>query len=264
MTELYKRLIDEYDRLFHVQREMESFLEKAPEGYLYTEMKKGYTYYYWDRKDGKRPVYIKREDVAFAKLLGTKSYYKNLIRDVNKEIKLIEKYINLLGAREKENDYENMSKARKKLVDPLYEFAESKIERWKKEEFEAKEIKDGTVTYETHRGELVRSKSEKIIADALTHKSIPYRYECGLELEGAAGPIHPDFTVMNKNTAKVYYWEHLGRMDSSDYYDSAMNRLALYAHNGIYIGENLIISYETLRNPLSTELVGHYIEKYLM
>ena len=51
----------------------------------------------------------------------------------------------------------------------------------------------------TEKGEYVRSKSEKIIADTLTKNNINYVYELPLRLKGY-GTVKPDFTVLNKRT----------------------------------------------------------------
>lgn len=71
--------------------------------------------------------------------------------------------------------------------------------------------------YETEQGDLVRSKSEVIIANILYQhrKDILYKYERPLEVmsDGKERNIYPDFTILNIHTGKVTYWEHAGRMD---------------------------------------------------
>ena len=53
----------------------------------------------------------------------------------------------------------------------------------------------------TEKGEAVRSKSEKIIADKLYMKEIPYVYEQPLYLKGY-GYVVPDFKILNVRTKK--------------------------------------------------------------
>lgn len=55
----------------------------------------------------------------------------------------------------------------------------------------------------TNRGELVRSKSEMIIANLLAQNEIPYEYEKALWLGNKR--IHPDFTI--ELDFETYYWE---------------------------------------------------------
>ncbi|SFH72967.1 hypothetical protein SAMN04487830_106120 [Pseudobutyrivibrio sp. OR37] len=62
---------------------------------------------------------------------------------------------------------------------------------------------------------MVRSKSEKIIADALEKYNVPYQYEPMLEL--GYNTIYPDFVVLNLRTRKTVYWEHLGLVSDIEY-----------------------------------------------
>lgn len=60
----------------------------------------------------------------------------------------------------------------------------------------------------------VRSKSEVIIANMLVSEEVPFIYE--EPLYASDGTMYlPDFTV--KFRGETYYWEHVGRLDFSDY-----------------------------------------------
>jgi ATP-dependent DNA helicase RecQ len=68
--------------------------------------------------------------------------------------------------------------------------------------------------HKTLSGDLVRSKSEVIIANILYQSGIHFKYEA--RLVGPDGEIRsPDFTV--EWQGKTYYWEHLGMLDLEDY-----------------------------------------------
>jgi ATP-dependent DNA helicase RecQ len=67
--------------------------------------------------------------------------------------------------------------------------------------------------YQTVSGEMVRSKSEVIIADLLAKDGISFEYEKDLEADGIG--FLPDFTLLVNG--KEYYWEHLGRLDLEQY-----------------------------------------------
>ena len=64
--------------------------------------------------------------------------------------------------------------------------------------------------HKTVRGELVRSKSEVIIANALHYNGLDYEYEPELRLEDKVK--RPDFKVEDYDTGVVWYWEHCGMM----------------------------------------------------
>jgi len=68
----------------------------------------------------------------------------------------------------------------------------------------------------TRNGDLVRSKSEVIIADLLSLKGIEYSYE--KPLEGKDGRVkYPDFTIEDSESGITYYWEHLGMLHDPAY-----------------------------------------------
>lgn len=126
-------------------------------------------------------------------------------------------------------------------------------------------LEDDKTEFYTIKGERVRSKSEKIIADELYRNGIPYKYEMPMELEGWKKKvlIYPDFTVLNKRTGKKWIIEHLGMMDKPAYYENAMQKVSTYEKNGILLGDRLIVLHETSGTPLNTVVLKKYIEKYL-
>jgi len=84
-----------------------------------------------------------------------------------------------------------------------------------------------------------------------------------LERNISGGGIHPDFTALNKRTAKMYIFEHLGMMDKTSYYENAIQKIDTYERNGFLLGENLLITHETSLSPLNTQVLKNYIETYL-
>ena len=68
--------------------------------------------------------------------------------------------------------------------------------------------------HEALSGDMLRSKSEVIIANLLHERQIPFRYEQPL-FAGDGTLRLPDFTITWRG--QTFYWEHLGRMDLSDY-----------------------------------------------
>ena len=69
----------------------------------------------------------------------------------------------------------------------------------------------------TKRGDLVRSKSEVIIANELLAQGIDrYEYEAPLSLRDEK-TRYPDFTIIDDDTGARYYWEHLGLLHNPEY-----------------------------------------------
>lgn len=96
--------------------------------------------------------------------------------------------------------------------------------------------------HRTARGELVRSKSEVIIANALYYHNLDYVYEPELMLEGKI--YRPDFKIEKADTGDVWYWEHCGMMDDPKYKKRWENKKTFYKKNGIEEGKNLIVTYD--------------------
>ncbi len=91
---------------------------------------------------------------------------------------------------------------------------------------------DGAHVHRTARGDdLVRSKSEVIVADALHDLELPYSYEVELTFPGEH-PRRPDFTIPRPGSTTMY-WEHLGMLDLAGYRADWDARKAWYASHGI-------------------------------
>ena len=92
---------------------------------------------------------------------------------------------------------------------------------------------DSNLIYRTERGELVRSKSEWIIADKLHAAGIDYQYEQPLLLGGIER--FPDFTVVDDDTGLTWYWEHNGMLSNEAYRQRWERKLDAYRQQGILL-----------------------------
>jgi hypothetical protein len=99
------------------------------------------------------------------------------------------------------------------------------------------------LVHRTLRGELVRSKSELVIANYLHTVGLPYRYERPLVGTAAPGRLRPDFSFID-DSGDVILLEHLGRLDRPDYQRSWEWKRQWYLANGYREGENLFTTQE--------------------
>ena len=152
---------------------------------------------------------------------------------------------------------------RQLLVTPIEPIWEKELARWYDSEYHGKEFYEGTAEIVTEKGERVRSKSEKILADYFYRNNILYQYERPLYLKGY-GTVYPDFTFLSKKTRKEIYWEHEGMMDKPEYAKSAVKKIESYQRNGIHLGERLILTFETELTVLNSQIVEELVEKYLV
>ena len=170
--------------------------------------------------------------------------------------------------------YDKISDKKKIFVEPYTMPNEMYAEKWQAEQNKLKEQNMSKVSEKfiftdkdneilTEQGEAVRSKSEKIIADKLYMKGIPYVYEQPLYLKGY-GYVVPDFKILNVRTRKEYYLEHFGMMDDSEYSRKALRKIETFQKNNIFPGDNLLMTFETSDGPLNTRILEELVKKYLV
>lgn len=118
--------------------------------------------------------------------------------------------------------------------------------------------KHETLKYKTASGILVRSKSEKLIADFLYRKGIPFKYELPLEIEGKI--LYPDFTII-KRKGEIILWEHLGLTDNNNYFLNAINKIQQYRKAGFKVHKNLICTLEDdiMDDAVLEEIIDRFI-----
>lgn len=85
--------------------------------------------------------------------------------------------------------------------------------------------------HRTSGGLAVRSKSELIIADALSAAGVSFEYERPLTL--GSSTRYPDFTIDDEISGNTVYWEHLGMLEREDYRKSWNAKLAWYQRHGV-------------------------------
>jgi hypothetical protein len=125
-----------------------------------------------------------------------------------------------------------------------------------------KKLYEAGLIHKTARGELVRSKSEVIIADALFDSQIDYDYERPLDL-GEDGIKSPDFTIEDAESGLLFYWEHCGMMTDDSYRHRWEAKKAVYAKHRIIEGENLIVSYDE-NGSIDSQAIRKLIKEFLL
>lgn len=237
-------------------------LRDSPSGQLRISNNGGTARYYYrtQETDGlfHNGKYIRKEEKRLAYLLAQRDYERDLIKTAKRQLDSIQMLLKNYDTDELQKVYESISTCRKELVIPKVVSDERFAEQWEQVTYQGKPFGDGSPEIYTEKGERVRSKSEKIIADMLYRKQIKYRYESPLTVRGM-GTVYPDFTILNVKKRQEIYWEHLGMMDHSEYCERALYKISCYIKNGICLGDRLLISYETLKRPLETAVIEQMI-----
>ena len=121
-------------------------------------------------------------------------------------------------------------------------------------------------------GLLVRSKAEADIISRFEYFGAAYHYEEEWEtpehlitLYGRNSfAFHPDFKVKNMRTGNVFWWEHQGGWDNPKYVANMARRETDLFRMGLIPWKNLIITTETLAQPLDLLWVDEIIQFYLL
>lgn len=257
-----KQLKAEIKELESMQRKLEKNLSKAPSGKLHVLQKKGRNPQYYLYQGRKQRHYLPKSKQKEAARLAQKEYDMALLELVNKR---------LISAYQMLEDYyvpissiaDEMIGAKRKLVTAIQQSDEEYVREW----------------YESHpgcmnpfpidsnsysdRGEQMRSKSEKFIADIFQKYQIPYVYEPELVLKNGT-TIYPDFLVLNVGLRKTYIYEHFGMMSDSAYVSKNCKKLFQYELEGYLPGKNLLLSMEASDESLDNRAVEKMIKEFLL
>ena len=274
MENAKKVLEQEIRELERIEQAARADMRQATKGTLRIAKNNNTEQYYWrtDPKDTKGK-YVRKGEEKLIKGLAQKDYAKKVLTVLSPMLRKAKEFQEL-----QENDmkkellavYEKFPISRKKLIVPYLDTEEEFAAKWEDENRREKErlwqmehfLEVCTEIY-TEKGECVRSKSEKILADKFYMMDIPYLYERPLYIK-EYGHIKPDFTVLNKKSRKEFYWEHFGMMDDKDYCEKTIKKIEGFQKNGIFPGKNLIMTYETREHPLNIKVVENLIEEYLI
>ncbi len=222
--------------------------------------KNGYQYYLME--NGKR-IYVKSKDIGLVRDILQKDYDERMYTVLTSIRYHIRRFLKIYDVTLIDKVYSTMADARKQLVQPLIPSDEKIVETWYQNHNGNQNPYPEQGTYQTARGEYVRSKSEKIIADLFEKYKIPYCYEPGLKLVDGRN-VFPDFAVLNVRCRKTMYWEHFGLIDVGDYASKTLRKISAYEESGYVIGKNLIISMEAETMPLNMTQLENKIKKYLL
>lgn len=284
MNEIIQEMNIEIKRLEQMLQKIDAFLQLAPEGCLKWQNKGEKTYYYQQYKDDVaeekknstkqktkknkwKRKYITKENMELAKILAKKHYYIALKSVIQNRIKAIEMFAKYYPNKEMDAIYEGLSEERKKLIEPIEPTLKDKVKEWNEELYEKNTSFPENLRFETEQGDIVRSKSEVIIANLLYQNrgDIIYKYEKPLEIveNGRKKTIYPDFSIINVHTGKIVYWEHAGLMDDAFYANEFVRKMNMYSLHGLTPGKDVVVTFETSLTPLDIKVVNKLIKELL-
>ena len=263
MKKIEVTLKNEANELKKIIENAKKRLKNAPSGHLRISKSRGRVEYYFKDEQcsasGKNGRYMKANERKLAKCIAQRDYDIQLLKKATERVKAIEKFLEKYEKTGLKEMYQKMNPHRRELIDAVVISDEEYVKQWQAVDYERKPIINDTQVIITERGERVRSKSEKIIADKLNMLGVSYRYECPILLDGNI-KVYPDFTILRIPEREEVYLEHFGMMDDMDYLKKVMHKLKTYESNGIYLGINLFITFETSIRPINTKVLDEELK----
>lgn len=234
-----------------------------PEGTLRIGKSQGYVQYYHRTGDCRgNGKYIRKDEFELAKRLAQKCYDEDVYNLAKKRLGQINRILSDYEDDEIDRLFLNEHPERQKLIKKVEKTYEQLLEEWLAIPYIGKEFEEGTRLIKTDRGMRVRSKSEREIANYFDSIGVKYKYECPVRLNNY-GIVYPDFTFLSPFTYEEIYLEHEGMMDDKSYAQSAVKKIEAYGMNGIYVGDRLLLTFESSLTVLNMDILKELTKRYL-
>ncbi len=258
---IYDKVLNEKTKLDDKIIKIQSQIDMLPEGHLICASNgKGFK---WYQSDGHNPKYIPKGERALAEQLAYKKYLSLQLENARQEKKAIDAYLVQHNTQAEETEQAFIHSPRyKELLQTNFRPQSEELKEWAQASYHKNEKNPENLKHTTYSGQIVRSKSEALIDMFLYKNKIPFRYECLLQIGSIS--VFPDFTIRHPKTGNIFYWEHFGMIDNSEYCKNMLSKLQFYISNGIIPTIHLITTFETKDNPLSATTVEKIVEEYFL
>ena len=254
-------LLNEIKKIEKLQKQVNKSLRKIPEGRLIVSKSNGVIqFFHKTASDQKKGKYISKKNSRLITSLAQKEYDLEFQKELDKQEKQLHQVLKLLPGKELEQVYSHVTEGKKPYVTPYLLSDEEYIKEWLAVPYQPLEYKEEYKKFETERGEMVRSKVEKIIADKLFNMGIPYRYEYPVVVDGW-NAVYPDFMVLKVSTREEKYIEFFGMLDDPKYGKRTVEKIQKLARSGIMLGKNMYALFETEQTPFDTKILEMLIKE---
>ena len=268
MKEIIRKIdikLEEVNNLLRISNKQIAQYNNIADIHIQSSMNRGYEQFYCVDRERNTRKYLRISDLVKYSSLIQRDYdikvNKKLVK-MQKKLTRIAKDLREIDLSEIKAIYNKQPNAKKPYITPIIPSDEDFIARWYEENKGAQNTFPIEGNIYTERGEHVRSKSEKILADLFYKYDIPYVYEPKVKLSNGH-MVCPDFALLNKETRQTIYWEHLGLINQDEYAVRNLEKLHEYEESSLILGENLLISMESTKKGLNTKLVEMQIKKII-
>ncbi len=263
-----KKLSADIVRLNRESEQLQKMLNNTPEGKLIIRSRKnGRVEYY--HKTTLLPgcfeeKYISADNSELAVKLAWKRYAALKLNDIQKMQQASQRYLDTITATPSSQTFLETHPLFKDLIYPLQLPTDERYRQWMQSDYPRKLDHADGLKYPTIVPQLyVRSKSEADIAARLVHYGVPFHFEEALNSGGII--LYPDFKCICLSTGKFFWWEHQGKWDDEEYVkNNVFYREQQLYKAGLIPWKNLIITTETLNEPLDIQWIDEIIKHYLL
>ena len=256
-----KKQLEELDALI-LKSDKELFkLKNLPNRGIAVSKSNGYDQYYWVDRDAKKRFYAKNAEREMLMKIAQRDYELAVNEKLTGLRNRLDEFLRKYDISEINKVHTDLSASRRKLISPIIDTDELFVKKWESVSYDGLDFTEDTEFY-SNKGVRVRSKSELIIANTLEQMGIPYRYEYPVFLKGF-GTVHPDFTCLNIKKRKEFLWEHFGMMDHIAYANKNVAKIHAYNRNGYHAGNNMIMTFETSQQVISSNIIRTVIKQFL-
>lgn len=242
------------------KEEYQNLLKGLPEGTLSSATVNGKNYYYKKERDGKRTYIGDKKHLAVTEL-QKRRLLETAIRAIDQNIPLMEMYLKHYNVTSLE--LLNMQMPKAYQFDETEAFAAADFVdgwKWEQDPYEKSSQHPENLRHRTEKGDMVRSKSEVIIANILTARKIPYHYEEILYLPNAV--IAPDFKIAVRSENRFRYLEHCGMIGKESYRSQFYWKLKTYLENGMIPWRDVFFTFDDLDGSIDTMFIHNIIEQF--
>lgn len=244
-----------------IAKNKKSSLQKAPPGNIrIVKSGKRTQYYLITKKGDTNGVYLPVKKKSLVIKIFQRQYDKKVCIELEKQLKILKRCYKAYKPEKIEQIYTMQKKGRREYIESVVLNQSKFVENWKNTYYEHKQNNSASLKISTSFGELMRSKSEVLIAEALYKKNVPFKYEYPISVKNYT--VHPDFYCLNVRTGKIIIWEHFGLLENSEYAAQTVQKLYDYQRAGFFPGKNLIISTESKEFPLNSQTIEEIIDAY--
>lgn len=251
-------LSTEIERHASAVRDLKKAIEKLPPGKLRRVQNGLYTKNYL--VIGRVRTYIPSRNKALVESLSQKEYLE-FCMEAHEELKLIlENYRDCLECSRAEiEEMMRGDQAGRIILPEGGPFREEEVERWAHSHVTRDPDRAANIQVKGVKDLSVATRADALIAEALFQAAIPFHYAAPFP---GQEDFYPDFTALDKGRMKVWYWEHLGRLDDPEQVTKALERLKTCFSHCLYPWNALIVSAESADHPLGREEIGEIIQAH--